>query len=253
LVASDEKYAALTTEIHWKKALWLLPGLFLPFYYALPLLAIGKGELRKWVRRGEIPIPHLTPREAEKRFRFDYNHLTDGAAYIAHPVLPNYYLVPALANERLAQEKFAAFLVLTAALGAKKLEIISAEFSNKKQSGKLNITDEAARVGIDWSKTEKGITGRHVIRSFEKPGKSPYVPKDIEGWLDEDPIFRAVAKGRLDARIITDEIKLHFENRVAIDSSVTLGLGKVGISAGGESREVASCVYGFDIEYWPIG
>jgi hypothetical protein len=150
-------------------------------------------------------------------------------------------LVPALANERLAQEKFAAFLVLTAALGAKKLEIISAEFSNKKQSGKLNITDEAARVGIDWSKTEKGITGRHVIRSFEKPGKSPYVPKDIEGWLDEDPIFRAVAKGRLDARIITDEIKL------------TLGLGKVGISAGGESREVASCVYGFDIEYWPIG
>jgi hypothetical protein len=252
LVASDEKYTALTEKIPFKKILNLLPIFLLPYNFLIPLIIFSLDEFKKILRRGDLPIPHLSPREAVNRFRFDHGHPIDGAVYIADPVLENRYLLPAVANERLAQEKVAAFLDLTAALGAKKLRLITAEFLDKKRAAGLDINTEAARIGIDLSRVSNVDNKNKVFREFQRPEKFPLIPERAEKWLDEDPIFRSIANGRINAKVLIDQAQLRAENRFPITSSITLGFEKNSIKAGGELRNVASSVFGFSIEYWPI-
>ncbi len=95
LVASDEKYAELKNQTDWKKLLWvgLGPTGLLASQFVLQLgpllgksaagsayLATTWSSLAQRVRedhifdilfaKGEIPIPHLSPREAAERFKF---------------------------------------------------------------------------------------------------------------------------------------------------------------------------------------
>lgn len=252
LVASDEKYKALVSAIPWERRLIAMPDMFLPYRFLLNFVPIGKDKLRQMLRRGEIPIPHLSPAEAVDRYYFDYGHPLDGGAYIAHPMQDEHYLIPAFANERLAQEKVTAFLDLTAALGAKKLQIVSAEFLDKKLAERPDILEKTARVGIEYSQMSKVDDSAYVFREFQKPTHRQYVPNHVKRWLDEDPIFSCLANGRLKANVLTDQAQLRVENRLSISSSLTLGLKKKGIYAGGKSRDVVSAIFVFFIEYWPI-
>jgi hypothetical protein len=250
LIASDAKYNQLVNEIPWHKFLWLLPALFFPYRFLLQFLPINIDQLRAALKRGEIPIPHLSPREAVDRFKFDYNHPNDGSVYIAHPVLPDHYLIPALANERLAQEKVSAFLDLTAALGAQKMEIVSAELLGQNKKGDLKISDEAAKIGIEYSSSSNADLSRKAYREFKQPNKAPFIPSHVIKWLEEDSMFRSLAYARLKSNIMSDKIQLRIENRYSIASSITLGFEDLGIAAGGKSKEVCSSVFGFSIEYW---
>lgn len=252
LVASDNKYEALKEEIPWGRIIKLIPLFLLPYSFLLPLLSMGQDKLKELLKRGEIPLPHISPKEAVDRFNFDHGHPVDGGAYLSHPVLDDHYLVPSVANERLAQEKVAAFTDLTAALGAKTVKLITAEFLDKKNSAKMDISADAARFGIHIS-NENGVDKiTNVFREYDQPGQKPYVPDHVYKWLDEDPLFRSIANGRTQAKVRTDKAHLHIKNHYRIDSNITLGLEGKGIHAGTELRDVFSSVYSFKIEYWPL-
>lgn len=253
LVASDEKYSALVDDIHSRKILNLLPSFLMPYYFLVNVVPFGPKEIKKILNKGDLPIPHLSPREAWTRFQFDHGHPQDGAVYISHPVLDNHYLIPALANERLAQEKVAAFMDLTAALGAKEMYLVNAEILDRKKAAKFDIATEAAKVGIEYTRINNADVERKLFRQFQKPSKPPYVPENIKKWLEEDPKMRSVANARINAKVVKDQALIKIENRIDIASSVTVGFEKRSIGAGGEMKNVISQVFSFSIEYWPVG
>ncbi len=61
---------------------------------------------------------HVTPEVAVERFRFDIGHPNTPGIYLCNPCDTQHYFTPAIANERLVQQKMAAFVDIASCLGA---------------------------------------------------------------------------------------------------------------------------------------
>jgi len=263
LVASDEKYTELTNEIDWMKLVWaassplgLLTYICSSFSAAESLLAVGvldKKGLQNLLKKGEIPIPHISPSDAVIRFAFDHGHPQDGTAYIIHAINPSFYLLPSVANERLAQEKVAAFFRLVSSLGGKKMELVSAEILEKGTKAKIEVPlpKAAAQVGIDASFSTKGDVKRSVYSEFAQPQKAPNVPEDLMGWLEVDPMFRSLALTRMNGELVKTKASLTIESCLDFGTSAQAAIKEFKINAGGQYRKVAKSVWSFEIEFWP--
>jgi len=265
LVASEKKYAELINEIDWKKIIWAIllpttPWSLLPMLSSSVVLesltALGvsdKKSLRDLLKKGEIPIPHISPSEAVDRFSFDHGHPNDGTAYILHATNPYHYLLPSLANERLAQEKVAAFTRLVSSLGGKKMELISAEMLEKGAKGKAEVPlpQAAAQVGIEASFSTKGDVQRSVYSEFAQPTKQPAVPDDLVGWLNVDPMFKSLAATRIEGELIKTKASLVIESCLDFGASAQAAVKTFKINAGGQYHKVAKSVWSFEIEFWP--
>lgn len=265
LVASDEKYKELTSQVDWKRLSWLLllplGGVFTPFVasslFGSALASLGVTNsargLRSLFRKGEIPIPHVAPADAASRFKFDHGHPQDGTAYVLHATRTDYYLVPASANERLAQEKVSAFLELASALGAKKLELVSADILEKNFKANVDVPlkEAAAQVGIEASFGANGKINRTVYSEFSEPKHTPHVPDEIRRWLDVDPMFRSLSTTRLDGELRKTKAALQIESALDFGASALVALNKLSVSVGGEYHKVARSVWSFEIEFWP--
>jgi len=265
LVASEEKYSELTSEVDWKKLLWGTLITALPWGISISLLAssvtatslaaIGitnKKSLRDFLKKGEIPIHHLSPSEAANRFGFDHGHPQNGTAYVLHATNPDYYLLPAIANERLAQEKVAAFFKLVSSLGAKKMELISAEVLEKNIKGKADVPlpEAAAQIGIDASFSAKGDVNRKVYAEFTQPSNLPSIPDDLKGWLNVDPVFKSLSTTRLEGTLIKTKASLTIESSVDFGAAAQTAIKSFKVDVGGKYHKVSKSVWSFDIEFW---
>ena len=284
LVASDARYEALVSELDKKKLLALLPllltgsiGLFgagaaslfltraLGSTYKGLQKAPGKDATRRdalslvtrALTRGEIVLPHLAPEDAARRFRFDFNDPEDGAAYLSNPIARDHYLRPAVANERLAQEKMTAFVRLAAALGAKRILLVSADSEQRKATGKANIPlpELAAQIGITAHFESDGSASRQLCMEFDKPRKAPSVPDDLGAWLQVEPVLRALADTRLTARPRLARAALSFGDTLDFGADALGTLTKLagrGVELGGTYRRVVKSTFCFEIEYYPV-
>ena len=283
LVASDDKYHELVSAFD-PKSLLGLAGLL--FAGGLPVLGVSaagvflskalgstyKGLLRSSenegprdvkalfksaVTKGEILLPHLSPSEAARRFHFDFGEPEDGAAYLASPIARDAYLKPALANERLAQEKMSAFVRLTATLGAKRIVLVSADVEHKKWGGKASIPlpQLAAQIGVNATFQSDGTASRQVCMEFDPPRAPPSIPDDLEPWLKADPVLRALAETRLTARPRLARAALSFGETIDFGADAMGTLAKLagrGVELGGAYRRVARSTFSFEVEYYPI-
>ena len=278
LVASDEKYAELKNQTDWKKLLWvgLGPTGLLASQLVLQLgpllgksaagsayLATTWSSLAQRVRedhifdilfaKGEIPIPHLSPREAAERFKFDLGHPEDGAGYLLNPCANDYYYLTALANERLAQEKLAVFMEIASALGAKRIELTSGEFSAKKGEGKIDspLPKAAGQIGLNASFSKDGKVQRQVVMEYDQPKKSPEVPQKHAAWLAMDPTLRAMSVSRLDGQATRVTVHLGFGSTIDVGAEAAAKIADRGVNVGGKYRQVAEATWSFDVEFWP--
>lgn len=282
LVASDEKYRALTTELDKRTLLGLLgllaaggftvlgagaAGVFLSkalgATYKGLLRAPGdsrprdlKGLVASALTKGEILLPHLSPAEAARRFRFDFGDPEDGAAYLANPIARDEYLRPAVANERLAQEKLSAFVRLAAALGAKRIVLVSADTEQRKAGGKgsVPLPDLAAQIGLTATFESDGSASRQLCMELDPPRGAPSVPEGLGPWLKADPVLRALAETRLTARPRLARAALHFGETLDFGADAMVTLAKLagrGVELGGTYRRVAKSTFCFEIEYYP--
>ena len=279
LVASDAKYQELASQIDWmavtKGVLAALGGTYLAPIALIPSLfgtslagsaylagtwaafkRVKSGEspdLFAWAKKGGIPIPHLSPSEASRRFRFDPGDPKDGAAYLLDPCIPDHYLAPAIANERLAQDKCGAFMQIAAALGAKKLELVSGESLATSAGGSVDapLEEAAAQIGLGVGFDSDHKVIRQVFVEFDEPDRPPYLPSELQAWTNVDPSLRALVNMRLNARPRTAKVKLNFENTVDIDAKATAELEARKIGVGGKYRQVKASSWSFDVEFWP--
>ncbi len=283
LVASDEKYRALVTALD-RTTLLGLAGLLLAG--GIPVLGAGaasvflskalgatykgllrapegdrprdlKGLVTSAITKGEILLPHLAPAEAARRFRFDFGDPEDGAAYLANPIARDEYLKPALANERLAQEKMSAFVRLAASLGARRILLVSADSEHRKGGAKASVPlpELAAQIGVTATFESDGSASRQLYMEFDAPRTAPSVPDNLGPWLKADPVLRALAETRLTARPRLARAALSFGDTLDFSADAMASLAKVagrGVELGGTYRKVARSTFSFEIEYHPI-
>lgn len=260
LIASEPKYRELMAQVDWRKVLAMVSG---------PMLGIGPalaasvylahsfreeqrhGLLERLTTKGEVPIPHLGPREAVERFRFDHGHPLDGTAYVLDPCAPDHYLPPAIANERLAQEKLAAFVQIAASLGARRIEIVSGELLSRGGGGGVDVPlDEAAsQVGLNARFERKDSIARQVYVELEPHDREPSVPEPLARWTEVDPQLRALVQLRLNARPKTVRVSLRFENVIDLDARAIAELENRKIGVGGAYRSLASSAWSFEVEF----
>jgi hypothetical protein len=285
LVASDERYAGLVRKGAQERLL-ALGKRFLPLAAFSPAAAIGAASavwvvrrLREraasrgavdatqpaeeaiapeaLVARGEIPIPHLAPAEAARRFRFDHDLPHDGALYVLDPVAltRDRYLRPSLANERLAQEKVAAFVSIASALGARRLEILSARVDGVGVGARVRapIPETAAQLGLGVRVDAQGSVTRQVLMELDPPPAHvpPRVPEALRVWLELDPMLRALVDTRLEGSALRASFALQVGDLLDLDASLSAELEGRGVSLGGAFRRVGTSTWTFAIEWWP--
>ncbi len=267
IVATDEKYKELCNSIDYKKLLWLL---LLPFggwggtvlnplfassflHSTISAAASTKKEFRNFFRRGEIPFPHLSPSEAIDRFSFDHGHLQNGMAYIVKATNPDYYLVPALVNERLAQDKVTAFLELSSALGAKQLELLSAELLDQEISSRADfpLKQAGAQIGIEATFGSQDQIKSRIYSEYGKPAAPPYIPENVVRWLEEDSMFRSLANDRLKGTLLKRKVTLRIESSIDVGAKALASIKSFKVGVGGEYHRVARSSWSFEIEFWP--
>lgn len=279
LVASDGKYAELKAKIDWKKLIAFAVAPFSTYidlitsmfgdaavqssYLSTTWLGISartQGQESPFAKgimdlfaMGEIPIPHLDIAEARARFKFDLAHPQDGTVYLLNPCDEDHYVLAAQANERLAQEKLAAFMELASALGAKRLELIAGEVeaTSAKGNAEARLPNAATQLGLDLSFANDGAVQRQVIMEFGKPRRAPVIPEKLEPWLDRDPTLRSMVQTRLAGEALKARVNLAFDETIDIEADVVAKFAGRGLKVGGTYRRVARSRWGFDVEFWP--
>ncbi len=241
LVASDATYERLTEYIDraWIDRLRQLPGV---------------GALASKIPRRSIAIPHLSPEEAARRFRFDVGGAVDGHAYVMNPYQVDHYWRPAEARERLAREKLAAFSRIAAALGAKEVTLLSGEARERRASGALGgplPPQFAAQLGLKATAGRSSKTDRQVRWSFDPPDVEPYLPDDLLAWTTQDPLLRAFVQNRLEAHPTRMKVDLTVGEELNLGLDLAAKLSDVGVEVGGTGRTVNGSQWTFDVEFWP--
>lgn len=269
LVASDETYRRLTEKIDWaavgKLAAFRLLSSAVPVLTLLPLISATVGEklartgylVPTWartlstpLRAGELPLPHVSPAEAARRFRFD--HLPhDGAAYVLNPVRRDHYVSPSLINERLAQEKLRAFLHLCGALGAEEVIVTSGEVLDRggRASATSPLPDAAGQVGLHASFRSAREVERSIVARFDRPTAKPSIPDDVRGWLAIDPIVEGMANNRIQHGLREQACTLTFNDVVDVDAEACLSLEGKGIDVGGKYHSLQASRWSFVVKF----
>ena len=286
LVASDGKYEALTSALDRQKLFKEAAWVFVPWVGPLRIVfgaatassqylcdlnrivaakhtagtklrrvfgLMGRAgeDLVQSVTTGAIPIPHLSEEEAATRFSFDVGHPLDGCAYVLNPCSENHYLLPALANERLSQEKLAAFIDINASLGARRLEVLSASAEMSAKHARANLREAAVQVGLESCVDTAGMVARQAYMEFDAPRKLPFVEDRHRMWLKSDPLLATLANTRLTSEVRTMQATLRFDETIDVSAGACAEIAGRGINVGGEYRAVCGSTWSFAVEFWP--
>jgi hypothetical protein len=274
IVASDEKYKELISRINWKKvaSTGLNAGLGLSTIFgsafvtstyimsqlpiviaALATLKTKQGfDITKWYTIGELPIPHCSPEEASKLFDFDNDIIIDGAAYVLNPSVPNHYVLPALANERFALEKMAAFSRICCDLGAKEVTLLSVDIDEKSRNASVDIKKVETQLGFSSSVNNNNINSKYSLKRYGRPRKEPFVNDDVQGLLRVDPNLRNLVYERLNGNIQETTVKLNICEQIDVTAKVCCDLSQFGIQVGGEYQAVKKSISSFNVQFWPL-
>ncbi len=278
LVASDETYRRLTERIDWaalaKTAAFRMLTAATPVVHLLPYVSATIGESlartgylaptwtrvadeiaklrRPPLRVGELPIPHASPADAARLFRFDQALPIDGAAYVLDPIRGERYLPMASANERIAQEKVGAFLRLSSALGASEVEVTSGESVTRVGDARARspLPDAAGQLGLHVAFDARGQVDRSIVARFDQK-VAPHVPDDLHPWLAQDPILDAMARTRLDGGLREQACTLSFHDAIDVGAGACAELEGKGIDVGGKYRAVRASRWSFVVRFYP--
>ena len=270
LVATDETYRRLTERIDWaavgKLAAFRLLSTAVPVLTLLPLISATVGDklartgylMPTWtrtlatpLRTGELPMPHVAPAEAARRFQFDHAMPHDGAAYVLNPVRADHYVRASLINERLAQEKLRAFLHLCGALGAEEVMVTSGEVLDRDARGGATtpLPDAAGQLGLHASFRSSREVERGIVARFAAPRLAPHIPDDVRGWLAIDPIVEGMARNRIEHNLREQACTLTFNDVVDVGAEACLSLEGKGIDVGGKYRTLQASRWSFVVKF----
>jgi hypothetical protein len=72
------------------------------------------------------------------------------------------------------------------------LRLVAASAETTFWGGKATLKDVAERVGIAAQFDEKNQFRESVYAEFGQPGREPFTPPELKGWIDSTPEIRAM-------------------------------------------------------------
>lgn len=195
------------------------------------------------------------PSDAVHMFNFGVgNTPTDGTFYVQHPVIFNAYINPADFSRTVSKEKEAAFRQLASSLGAKTLTLINANVvTNKRLFGAtVSILKAAADTGIKVEVDKKGLLVKKVYSEYGHPRRAPYVPPDLQPWVDMDADLRTMVRDRIEGHLLRNTITLEFKEGIGIGGDVAAKLANRGFTATHYYEAICRSVWYFDVEYYSL-
>jgi hypothetical protein len=209
---------------------------------------------RRWwggrvVAAEDLP-QRLTPPEARRSYTFDVGHPTDGTLYVHNPCLPGHFLLPALANERMAQERLAAFTRIAAGLGARTVELTACEVDQREVTRGATIAWLGTQLGAEVTHTGATQAARRSVSEFARPPAAPFHADDFTPWLQQDPTLRALVDMVRDHHPLRHELSLEIGDTSVLALQLGATLGSKGVNVGGKVRSIGQSRWTFAITFW---
>lgn len=197
----------------------------------------------------------VCPSDAIRQLRFGVGQTpVDGSVYVQHPIISDAYIDPADFSRTVSKEKEAAFRQLATCLGAKSLTLVNATVKTTRGlfGSTVSLPSAASEVGIKVSLNQSGEFVRKVYSEYGLPRRSPYVPPDLQPWVEMDPDLRTMARDRIDGHLLKSAITLEFKEGIGIGGEVAATLAGRGFSASGTYEAICHSIWYFEVEYYPI-
>lgn len=203
-----------------------------------------------------MPVTRMTVAEAMAAFRFGDSPMPrNRELYLRHPIWDNQY-VPALEYpNRIIREKHAAFMKLAAALGAESITLKSVKVSSSSGGAKLKAPLEqiAGSLAISAKFDNTGTVMEAFTDTFAKPDGAPYVPDELQRWVETDTELERMAFNRMKAKALASRISLSTSSRVGLDADVLAKVADAEVSASANYLAAATSIWEFEVKYHPLG
>lgn len=207
----------------------------------------------RWVLLGplwSIPVERALDARAEKNAgpdvvyttrrdldRADFSlpgHLKMRTLYVIHPTDPNRYF-PAADFHRLAFEhKFSEAVRLLVALGATNLVVEHEQGWSREMSGKIAVPvpEEKATVSMGAGGAASA-NSRLLFEATFKGKSSAKVPDDLV-WYPHEPLWQAIAQGRIDGGMDQFALTLRYKNDFGVNADLIAKAEGANIEIGGK-------------------
>lgn len=207
----------------------------------------------RWVLLGplwSIPVERALDARAEKNAgpdvvyttRRDFDragfslpgHLKMRTLYVIHPADPNRYF-PAADFHRMAFEhKFSEAVRLLVALGATNLVVEHEQGWSREMSGKIDVPvpEDKATVGLG-AKGGASANSRILFEASLKGKSSAKVPDDLM-WYPYEPLWQAIAQGRIDGGMDQFALTLHYKEDFGVNADLIAKAEGASIEIGGK-------------------
>jgi hypothetical protein len=190
-------------------------------------------------RRGKIGLYKVDSRIADE-LNLPPGHPSENEAYVRHPV-DEYTYCPFKDYHRWAfEDKFAELVRLLQSLGAKRIEVEHDHGWNRDIAAKID-TDISY---VEGPELENGSTqSSSVLFRGDYPGHTdPELPDDLI-WYEYEPIWQAVAKGRIEEGLETFSFTLEYTDDFGVNADLAARVAKYGLSVGGTFTEHKKTVW----------
>jgi hypothetical protein len=168
-------------------------------------------------------------------------------AYARHPKLPERYLPVASFHRYLFEEKQLELVTLLLALGAREIRV-----------GRHEGYDARAGLTLGAAKVAKGElkAGLHAATDRElrfagryEPRSAPHVPDGLL-WYSGEPLWRALARQRLDQGLVRAQVTLRYSDSFGVDLGLKGTLTKhFGVKLGAEFEEMKASVLELEVDF----
>lgn len=205
----------------------------------------GAGRLLGTEGTGAVRV---SPGEAERLFQFDPGHPIDGHAYIRNPHLDKHYLAPAQAADRIVQERMNAFRAVCAALGARRVEILSVVSQGADKEADLSAA--AMQMNLAGHVTRNGEIVRRVCMEWPTAGRPSPIPERFRPMLNANPDLRALEEMAHAGRLpIFYDVHVEIRDSEEIAAKLMRIPWLSGAAIGGEMKTVSSSNWTFRVGF----
>lgn len=160
-------------------------------------------------------VTYVSLEDAKKLKIPKEDKVTENSFFIKHPHIKDLYIRPENFQIELAKAKENVYIQLAMAFGAKEIRLVtnSLNHSNKKVNSNIPLPQYGLLSGFGVSFDTTTNQYRSTERVFDPTDHDPYIPSDLQEWVDQDMELQTMWDGRKDGkRQKTHTMKLHYFN-----------------------------------------
>ena len=160
-------------------------------------------------------VTYISLEDAKKLKIPKEDKVTENSFFIKHPHIQGLYIRPENFQIELAKAKENVYIQLAIAFGAKEIRLVtnSLNHSNKKVNSNIPLPQYGLLSGFGVSFNSTTNQYRSTVIAFDPTDHDPYIPSDLQEWVDQDMELQTMWDGRKDGkRQKTHTMKLHYFN-----------------------------------------